>query len=84
MNTGAFADSELLLKRAVAIESTLFREFGTVSERYKNKVRSLTLNLKSKSNPGLRESVVSGDLSVEQLCKMSVEVGATEILCGTS
>lgn len=71
-------DSELLLKRALSIEKTIYLEFGDINQDYKNKVRSLALNLKNKSNPGLRESVVSGELAVEKLCKMSVEDLASE------
>ncbi|CAO3631282.1 unnamed protein product [Mucor hiemalis] len=75
---GSGADSDLLLKRAMAIEKFIYLEFGDINQEYKNKVRSLSLNLKNKSNPGLRESVVSGELSVEKLCKMSVEAMASE------
>lgn len=58
----------------MGIEKAVFEEFGSVNDGYKGKVRSLALNLKSKSNPGLRESIVSGELPVTKLCKMSVEV----------
>ncbi|KAK4514553.1 uncharacterized protein ATC70_002151 [Mucor velutinosus] len=75
---GSGADSDLLLKRAMAIEKTIYLEFGDINQDYKNKVRSLALNLKNKSNPGLRESVVSGELAVEKLCKMSVDAMASE------
>ncbi|KAI9497214.1 transcription elongation factor S-II [Zychaea mexicana] len=75
---GSYADSELLLKRAMAIEKAVFHEFQGVNDGYKNKVRSLALNLKSKSNPGLRESVVSGELPVHKLCTMSKEDMASE------
>lgn len=75
---GSGADSDLLLKRAMAIEKSIYLEFGDINQDYKNKVRSLSLNLKNKSNPGLRESVVSGELSIEKLCTMSVEAMASE------
>ncbi|KAI9364189.1 transcription elongation factor S-II [Pilaira anomala] len=78
IGSGSSADSELLLKRALSIEKTIYLEFGDINQDYKNKVRSLALNLKNKSNPGLRESVVSGELAVEKLCKMSVEDLASE------
>ncbi|KAI8089003.1 transcription elongation factor S-II [Halteromyces radiatus] len=74
----SFADSELLLKRAIAIERTVFTNIGQVDSEYKTKIRSLSLNLKSKSNPGLRESTVSGELSIVKLCTMSVEDMASE------
>ncbi|KAI9284539.1 transcription elongation factor S-II [Umbelopsis sp. AD052] len=75
---GSFADSDLLMKRAEKIELTLFEEYGGVTDGYKNKVRSLILNLKNKRNPGLRESVVSGELSIKELCTMSIEDMASE------
>ncbi|KAI8874727.1 transcription elongation factor S-II [Backusella circina FSU 941] len=75
---GSGADSDLLLKRALEIEKTIFNEFGDIDQGYKNKVRSLALNLKNKANPGLRESVVSGELSIKKLCKMGVEEMASE------
>ncbi|CAO3687241.1 unnamed protein product [Umbelopsis vinacea] len=75
---GSFADSELLMKRAEKIELVLFEEYGGVTDGYKNKVRSLILNLKNKRNPGLRESVVTGELSVKELCTMSIEDMASE------
>ncbi|RCH85447.1 RNA polymerase II elongation factor, partial [Rhizopus stolonifer] len=70
--------SDLLLKRALAIEGRLYAVYGSVDEKYKGKVRVLANNLKNKSNPGLREGVVSGELSAEKLCKMSVEEMASE------
>ncbi|KAI8988484.1 transcription factor S-II, central domain-containing protein, partial [Mycotypha africana] len=75
---GSGADSSLLLKRAIAIENELYAEYGDINQEYKNKARSLALNLKNKSNPGLRESVVSGELSVAKLCKMTVDQLASE------
>ncbi|KAI9301439.1 transcription elongation factor S-II [Cunninghamella echinulata] len=70
---------DLLLERATAIERTVFDNIGqVVNEEYKSKIRSLTLNLKSKSNPGLRQSTVSGELAISKLCKMSVEDMASE------
>ncbi|KAL0074497.1 transcription elongation factor S-II [Phycomyces blakesleeanus] len=75
---GSYADSDLLLKRALAIEKAVFSEFQMINDGYKAKVRSLALNLKSKINPSLRESVVSGELAVKSLCTMSVEDMASE------
>jgi transcription elongation factor S-II len=63
-----------ILKRARGIESSVLSLFETTSQAYKAKIRSLFVNLKDKNNPGLRESVVSGDISVDRLSKMSSEV----------
>lgn len=67
-------DSDLLLKRAQEIETSMFEKFESVNDEYKAKARSLASNLKSKTNPGLRESIVTGEITVEKLCTMSVEV----------
>jgi transcription elongation factor S-II len=67
-----------LLKRAIAIEKRIFLDYGDINNDYKNKVRSLALNLKNKTNPGLRENVVSGEISIEKLCTMGVEDMASE------
>jgi len=63
-----------ILKRAKGIESSVLSLFDTTNQAYKSKIRSLFVNLKDKNNPGLRENVVSGDISVDRLSKMSSEV----------
>ena len=45
---------------------------------YKSKIRSLFVNLKDKNNPGLRESVVAGDLAVTRFVKMTSQEMASE------
>ncbi|OZJ06082.1 hypothetical protein BZG36_01117 [Bifiguratus adelaidae] len=75
---GSFVDSDLLLQRATKIENAIFEEFQTIDAGYKTKVRSLSLNLKAKNNPGLRESVVTGELLISKLVKMSKEDMASE------
>ena len=68
--------NDLILKRSTAIEHTVFADFGhATNKQYKDKMRSLYLNLKDKNNPGLRESVVSGSLAVSKFCRMSSQVG---------
>jgi len=73
------APSELILKRATEVETTvagIFKyEYGNP---YRQKIRSLYLNLKDKQNPGLREAVVSGDLTVRKFCHMTVQEMASE------
>jgi transcription elongation factor S-II len=66
--------TEQILKRANAIEYSVFTEFDGVSKEYNQKMRRLYLNLKDKKNPGLRAGVVSGEIAVERFCKMSAEV----------
>ncbi|KAJ4490616.1 transcription factor S-II, central domain-containing protein [Lentinula aciculospora] len=65
------APTELILQRAKAVEVAVLRDIGSTSAAYKSKVRSLFVNLKDKNNPGLREDVVSGEISAEKLAKMT-------------
>jgi transcription elongation factor S-II len=62
---------ELILSRARGVEKCVFNDNGGTTATYKQKIRSLFVNLKDKNNPGLRETVVSGDLPVEKLTKMT-------------
>jgi transcription elongation factor S-II len=63
-----------ILKRAKGIEASVLSLFDNTNQAYKSKIRSLFVNLKDKNNPGLRENVVSGDISVDRFSKMSSEV----------
>ncbi|KAJ3000425.1 hypothetical protein NUW54_g6789 [Trametes sanguinea] len=69
---------ELILTRAKEIEKTVLNDNGGTTAAYKAKIRSLYVNLKDKNNPGLRESVVSGDLAVSKFCRMSSKEMASE------
>ncbi|KAI0942698.1 hypothetical protein AcW1_003259 [Taiwanofungus camphoratus] len=72
------APSEQILSRAKGIESTVLSDQGGTTPGYKSKIRSLYVNLKDKNNPGLRESVVAGDLPVSKFCKMTSQEMASE------
>ncbi|XP_018483156.1 uncharacterized protein LOC108854143 isoform X2 [Raphanus sativus] len=72
-----FEDPNLL---ASEIELELFKLFGGVNKKYKEKGRSLLFNLKDKNNPELRESVMSGKISPERLCSMTAEELASKEL----
>ncbi|XP_008809014.2 death-inducer obliterator 1-like [Phoenix dactylifera] len=65
---------------AFRIEAELFRLFGGVNKKYKEKARSLLFNLKDRSNPELRERVLSGDIAPERLCSMTAEELASKEL----
>ncbi|KAI4316263.1 hypothetical protein L6164_024260 [Bauhinia variegata] len=68
---------ELLASR---IEEELFKLFGGVNKKYKEKGRSLLFNLKDRNNPELRERVMSGEIPPERLCSMTAEELASEEL----
>ncbi|KAI3804681.1 hypothetical protein L1987_26412 [Smallanthus sonchifolius] len=65
---------------ASRIEAELFKLFGGVNKKYKEKGRSLMFNLKDRSNPELREKVLSGVISPERLCSMTPEELASKQL----
>ncbi|MCJ1226437.1 RNA polymerase II elongation factor [Toensbergia leucococca] len=63
-----------VLNVATAVERACFTTFGPeTTEDYKSKIRSLFQNLKNKSNPLLRVSVLSGDIGPERFVTMSLE-----------
>ncbi|XP_068652614.1 uncharacterized protein [Aristolochia californica] len=77
-------DRENMVKRpetlAVKIEEELFKLYGGVNKKYKEKGRSLLFNLKDRNNPELRERVMSGEIPPEKLCTMTAEELASEEL----
>lgn len=66
--------NDLLVSRATAVEVAVWDDQGGTNGQYKSKIRSLFVNLKDPNNPGLRESVVSGEVTAEKLSTMSSEV----------
>lgn len=52
----------------------MYEMFSSVNEEYKAKARSMIASLKNKTNQSLRESVVTGEVSVHTLCTMNAEV----------
>ncbi|XP_021758095.1 uncharacterized protein LOC110723105 [Chenopodium quinoa] len=65
---------------AFEIETELFKLFGGVNKKYKEKGRSLLFNLKDRNNPELRERVMSGDIPPDRLCSMTAEELASKEL----
>ncbi|GAA5981191.1 hypothetical protein JCM11641_003142 [Rhodosporidiobolus odoratus] len=64
------APSDLILERARALEKHVWKENEDNATNYRNKMRSFYLNLKAVNNPGLREDIVSGELSIGKLYNM--------------
>ncbi|PWN48971.1 transcription elongation factor [Violaceomyces palustris] len=69
-----------IFKSALAIEKATLQVQGkgSVNADYRNKVRSLSLNLKDKNNPGLRAKVVNGQVTAEELVNMSSDELASD------
>lgn len=65
---------------ALQIEAELFKLFGGVNKKYKERGRSLLFNLKDRSNPELRERVMSGEIPPDKLCSMTAEELASKEL----
>ncbi|XP_058111741.1 uncharacterized protein LOC131255057 [Magnolia sinica] len=65
---------------AIKIEAELFKLFGGVNKKYKEKGRSLLFNLKDRNNPELKERVLSGDIPPDRLCSMTAEELASKEL----
>ncbi|KAM3191881.1 hypothetical protein ACQJBY_069242 [Aegilops geniculata] len=65
---------------ASIIEEEMFKLFEGVNKKYKEKGRSLLFNLKDKNNPGLRERVLSGQITPKCLCAMTIEELASKEL----
>ncbi|BGP12211.1 hypothetical protein JCM10213_007467 [Rhodosporidiobolus nylandii] len=64
------APTDLILDRARSLEKHVWRENEDNAKNYRDKMRSFYLNLKAANNPGLREDVVSGEISIPQLYQM--------------
>ncbi|CAM0947765.1 unnamed protein product [Alopecurus aequalis] len=80
----AAADKGITIQKAehlaFRIEEELFKLFGGVNKKYKERGRSLLFNLKDKGNPELRLRVISGDIPPERLCSMTAEELASKEL----
>jgi transcription elongation factor S-II len=61
------------VQTGAAIERALFdKHKGDTSKDYKQQMRSLYANLKNKKNPGLRKSIMVGELTPLEFVNMSV------------
>lgn len=61
-----------VLEVAIAVEKAAFDAFGPeTNATYTSKNRSLFMNLKNKSNPGLRQGVMSGDIAPDRFVNMT-------------
>ena len=69
-------DRGVIYESALAVEKAAFEKVGggAVNGDYRAKIRSLSLNLKDKNNPELREQVLDGSISADELVVMKSEV----------
>ncbi|EPQ29912.1 uncharacterized protein PFL1_02585 [Pseudozyma flocculosa PF-1] len=68
-------DPSSLFQVAVSIERAILENQGkgSVTQEYRSKVRSLSLNLKDKNNPQLRARVANGEIAPDRLVTMTNE-----------
>ncbi|PWN21736.1 transcription elongation factor [Microstroma glucosiphilum] len=75
------SDSQLF-SLALQIESSVYKKFcateDTVNADYRNKMRSLSLNLKDKNNPQFRRKVVEGRVDASKLVDLTPAEMASE------
>ena len=68
------APPEEILQKAMAVEAAGFAKLGPETNPiYSTKMRSLFMNLKSKTNPGLKVKVLEGDITPERFVTMSAD-----------
>ncbi|XP_032897238.1 transcription elongation factor A protein 1-like isoform X2 [Amblyraja radiata] len=65
---------------AAQIEEIVFQEMSNTDMKYKNRVRSRIANLKDTKNPNLRKNVLCGNISAEQIARMTAEEMASDEL----
>ncbi|XP_043566423.1 transcription elongation factor A protein 2-like isoform X5 [Chiloscyllium plagiosum] len=65
---------------AAQIEEIVFQEMGNTDMKYKNRVRSRIANLKDTKNPNLRKNVLCGNITPEQIARMTAEEMASDEL----
>ena len=71
-----------IAKMAADIEKFIFQEFKRTDIKYRNRVRSRISNLSDENNLKLREQVLNGTISAEELAKMSAQELASDRMKG--
>jgi transcription elongation factor S-II len=76
------AEPKTVFASAMEIEQAVYVKIGggTINNDYRSKVRSLSLNLKDKNNPELRQKVLKGEIQAETLVVMRSEELASKVL----
>ncbi|KAF6070296.1 transcription elongation factor S-II [Candida albicans] len=70
-----------ILRIAIEIEAEVYKsEYSKVSDSYRNRLRSFTMNLRNKKNPELRERILSKQILPAAFIKMTPNEMAPEAL----
>ncbi|EDK36938.2 conserved hypothetical protein [Meyerozyma guilliermondii ATCC 6260] len=73
--------SEKILDVARNIELGVFKqEYSAVNDAYRNKLRTLTMNLRNKKNPDLRDRLLTGQIAPSKFITMNPNEMAPESL----
>lgn len=74
-------ESKLILRCATEIESEVYKaEYSNVNDNYRNRLRTLTMNLRNKKNPELRARILGGQILASGFIAMSPSEMAPEAL----
>lgn len=73
-------DDTRLYNLSAAIEKYIFNEMKGTNNKYKNRIRSRISNLGDLKNPGLKQRVISGEISIETISTMSTEEMASDVM----
>ena len=60
-------------RKSVQLEMAVYKHYPGI-DAYKARIRTTVMNLKDKNNPGLKEAVGQGEISIEKFAIMSTEV----------
>ncbi|OUM51540.1 hypothetical protein BVG19_g643 [[Candida] boidinii] len=70
-----------ILKVSISIEEESYKlEYGKINDNYRNKMRSLIMNLRNKNNPELRKRVLNHEIQPSKFVKMTNQEMAPESL----
>lgn len=74
-------DSKVILQVATKIETEVYKaEYSAVTDSYRNKLRTFTMNLRNKKNPELRDRLLTGAIAPGAFIKMTPGEMAPESL----
>jgi len=68
------SDKEHVALLAQEIEKYTAEEYGPSSSIYKSRIQSIRFNLRDRSNPDLRNSIIHGELSCKDFSKLTTQV----------
>jgi transcription elongation factor S-II len=71
-------DDTRLYNLSAAIEDCIYTEHSDTNMKYKNRIRSRVSNIGDLKNPGLKQRLIAGDITPDQIAVMPTEEMASE------